>query len=126
VVYTGTHDNNTTLGWWQAASDVVRNCAQSYMGPVYDPPRDFMRLAMMSVAHTVIIPLQDVLGFGGDTRMNFPGVAAGNWAWRFADDALTEEVRFVLGDMTYRYDRWPLTDEERRARSSGSVHGAIS
>jgi 4-alpha-glucanotransferase len=126
VVYTGTHDNNTTLGWWQAASDVVRNCAQSYMGPVYDPPRDFMRLAMMSVAHTVIIPLQDVLGFGGDTRMNFPGVAAGNWAWRFADDALTEEVRFILGDMTYRYDRWPLTDEERRARSSGSVHGAIS
>jgi hypothetical protein len=58
--------------------------------------------------------------------MNFPGVAAGNWAWRFADDALTEEVRFILGDMTYRYDRWPLTDEERRARSSGSVHGAIS
>lgn len=125
VVYTGTHDNNTTLGWWHEASDRTRQCVQAYMGPVNDPPRDLMRLAMMSVAHTVIIPLQDVLAYGADTRMNFPGIPSGNWAWRFHQDALTESVRFILGDMTYRYDRWPLTDEERAARSAGNLHGAI-
>jgi 4-alpha-glucanotransferase len=83
-----------------------------------------MRLAMMSVAKTVIFPLQDILGYGGDTRMNFPGIAAGNWAWRFHGDALSEEIRFILGDMTYRFDRRPLTEEEKASRKS-SVHGAI-
>ena len=125
VVYTGTHDNNTSLGWWNEVSDNVRNCLQAYMGPVHDPPRALMRLAMMSVAHTVIIPLQDVLGYGADTRMNFPGIASGNWAWRFSKDSLTEEIRFILGDMAYRYDRLPLTEEERKKRSAGSVHGSI-
>ncbi len=125
VVYTGTHDNNTTLGWWNEASDEVQNCAQAYMGPISDPPRDLIRLAMMSVAHTVIFPLQDVLGYGGDTRMNFPGIAAGNWAWRYDRTALSEDVRFILGDMTYRYDRRPLTEEEKAERAGGSVHGKI-
>ncbi len=123
VVYTGTHDNNTTLGWWNEVSDGVRNCARAYMGPINDPPRDMMRLAMMSVAHTVITPLQDVLGYGGDTRMNHPGVGMGNWAWRYHKTALTDQARFILGDMTYRYERWPLTEEERRKLREGSVHG---
>jgi 4-alpha-glucanotransferase len=125
VVYTGTHDNNTTLGWWVEVSDNVRRCVEAYIGVVRDPARDMMRLASSSVAHTVIIPLQDVLAYGGDTRMNYPGRPAGNWAWRFHRGALTEEIRFILGDMTYRYDRMPLTEEERARRRAGSVHGAI-
>jgi 4-alpha-glucanotransferase len=125
VVYAGTHDNNTTLGWWNEVSDKTRQNAQAYMGTITDPPRDFMRLAMMSVADTVIIPLQDVLEYGADTRMNFPGREAGNWGWRFRQEALTDEIRFLLGDMTYRYDRWPLTEEERKARAGASIHGAI-
>lgn len=125
VIYTGTHDNNTTLGWWNEISDEIRNCVHAYVGPVTDPPRDLMRLGMMSVAHTVISPLQDVLAYGADTRMNSPGVQAGNWTWRFHRDAITDEIRFILGDMTYRYDRWPLTEEERKARRGGSIHGEI-
>jgi 4-alpha-glucanotransferase len=125
VVYTGTHDNNTTLGWWHSVSDTVRRCLQAYLGQVSDPPRDLMRLGMMSVAHTIVTPLQDVLAYGADTRMNFPGVAAGNWTWRFSSNSLTEETRFLLGDMTYRYDRWPLTEEERREREQGGVHGTV-
>jgi 4-alpha-glucanotransferase len=125
VVYTGTHDNNTTLGWWHSVSDGVRNCVQAYMGTIHDPARDLMRLGMMSVADTVIIPLQDILGYGGDTRMNFPGRAAGNWAWRFHQSALTEEIRFILGDMTYRYDRRPLTEEQIAKRKAGNVHGSV-
>jgi 4-alpha-glucanotransferase len=107
VVYTGTHDNNTTLGWWHEVSDGVRNCVRAYMGPVYDPPRDLMRLGMMSVAHTFIAPLQDVLAYGADTRMNTPSTQGANWAWRFKLEALSEEIRFILGDMTYRYGRHP-------------------
>jgi 4-alpha-glucanotransferase len=125
VVYTGTHDNNTTLGWWNEVSDQVRNCVRAYMGTIHDAPRDLMRLAMMSVADTVIIPLQDVLGYGADTRMNFPGIAAGNWAWRFHRSALTDHIRFLLGDMTKRYDRRPLTEDEIKRRQASSVHGAI-
>jgi len=125
VVYTGTHDNNTTLGWWNEISDAARHCVQAYMGTVYDPPRDLMRLAMMSVAHTVIFPLQDILGYGGDTRMNFPGIAAGNWAWRFHAEALSDEVRHLLMEMTYRYDRLPISEEERKTRNVGNLHGAL-
>lgn len=125
VVYTGTHDNNTTLGWWNEMGEAVHKNLQAYLGPITDPPRDLIRLGMMSVADTFIAPLQDILGYGADTRMNFPGVGAGNWAWRFHTSALTEEIRFILGDMTYRYDRRHLTDEERKARAGGSVHGDI-
>lgn len=125
VVYTGTHDNNTTLGWWNEISDQVRNCAQAYLGPIHDPARDLIRLAMMSVAHTVIIPLQDILGYGGDTRMNFPGKAAGNWTWRFHQSALSDEIRFILGDMTYRFERRPLTEEELAERAKGNIHGKV-
>jgi len=125
VVYTGTHDNNTTLGWWNEVSDNIRNCVQAYMGPIHDPARDLMRLGMMSIAHTVISPLQDILGYGGDTRMNHPGVAAGNWSWRYTADALSEDVRFILGDMSYRYDRQRLTEEQRLERAKGSIHGSI-
>lgn len=124
VVYTGTHDNNTTLGWWNEVSDQTRNSVRAYMGTIHDAPRDLMRLAMMSVANTVIIPLQDVLGYGADTRMNFPGVAAGNWTWRYNRTALTDQIRFLLGDMTYRYDRRPLTEDDKKRRAS-NVHGAV-
>ncbi len=105
VVYTGTHDNDTTLGWWFNVSENVRNNVQKYMGPVQNPPHDLMRFAMMSVADTAIFPLQDVLGYGTDTRMNLPGSAKGNWEWRFKANALTDEVRSMLREITRRYDR---------------------
>jgi 4-alpha-glucanotransferase len=85
VAYTGTHDNDTTLGWWQQAPAAERKAVRHYLGPGMDgaPHWTLMRALSQSVANTVIFPLQDVLGLGGAHRMNTPGVATGCWAWRF-------------------------------------------
>jgi len=107
VVYTGTHDNDTTLGWWMSQSEAVRDVVQAYMGPVNDSPRDLMRLASMSVADYAIFPMQDVLAYGTDTRMNIPGTSEGNWRWRFSWDAIDDWVVDMLTSMTQRYDRHP-------------------
>jgi 4-alpha-glucanotransferase len=113
VVYTGTHDNNTTLGWWQEASGELRQCVKRYIGHISSRPHwDLIRLAMMSVAHTAIFPLQDVFGFGSDTRMNTPGVGSGNWAWRFSPEWLESPGRDRLATLTKLYARWPLPPAE--------------
>jgi 4-alpha-glucanotransferase len=112
VVYTGTHDNNTTLGWWMDAREVppeVRNFVPEYLGhAVTEIQWDLIRLGMSSVAHTFVVPMQDVFGFGADTRMNTPGKQAGNWQWRFAPEWLTKpDVRDRLAYLTRLYGRWP-------------------
>lgn len=115
VVYTGTHDNNTTLGWWQTGevSDDARNLIEAYLGhPVREPHWDLIRLGMTSVAHTFITPLQDVLGFGADTRMNTPGKPAGNWAWRFAAKWLDHNGWERLAAYTKLAGRWPEAKRE--------------
>ncbi|MBL8258567.1 MAG: 4-alpha-glucanotransferase [Candidatus Competibacteraceae bacterium] len=87
VVYTGTHDNNTTLGWLEELDEATRNHAFEYLGG--DParmPELLVRTALASVARLAVVPLQDVLALGGSDRMNQPGVAEGNWRWRFRWD----------------------------------------
>jgi 4-alpha-glucanotransferase len=85
VVYTGTHDNDTTLGWWQSLPEPERENVRRELGidgsTIVD---DLIRVAMESVAETAIIPMQDLLALGGEHRMNYPGRAEGNWVWRFA------------------------------------------
>ncbi|MCE7947946.1 MAG: 4-alpha-glucanotransferase [Chloroflexi bacterium CFX4] len=96
VVYTGTHDNNTTLGWWQTgeASEGMRRHLREYIGhEVQEPHWDLIRLGMNSVADTFIVPMQDVLGFGADARMNKPGFKGGYWTWRFAEKWLYDSSR---------------------------------
>ena len=92
VVYTGTHDNDTARGWFEGAADAERELARTYLG---DDCRDFawalIRAAYTSVANTAIVPLQDILGLGGEGRMNTPGDAQHNWAWRVEAGALTRE-----------------------------------
>jgi len=117
VVYTGTHDNNTTVGWFSdvAARDTTqtaeekkseRDMALKYIGSDGQHiHRDFIRLALMSVAHTAIFPMQDVLGLGSEARMNLPGTARGNWRWRFTFDMLTDETRDMIRELTAIYDR---------------------
>ena len=85
VVYTGTHDNNTTVGWWQSLGTTERNAARHYLGAGMDsaPHWTLMRALSQSVARTVVFPFQDVLGLDGSHRMNTPGLAQGCWAWRF-------------------------------------------
>jgi len=117
VVYTGTHDNDTTVGWWQStgegdstrASDAVareKAFALQYLGADgREMNWTLMRAALASVANTVIIPLQDVLGLGSDARMNLPGRASGNWRFRFTWDQLTPDVVHRLRTLVDTYDR---------------------
>ncbi len=113
VAYTGTHDNDTTAGWYRAREadgglHHERNRIQRYLGgPPRDVPWDFIRLVWASPADTVLVPLQDVLGLGSDARMNLPGVADGSWGWRFWDGALTDESARRLRELTWLYDRSP-------------------
>ncbi|CAG0999578.1 MAG: 4-alpha-glucanotransferase [Anaerolinea sp.] len=109
VVYSGTHDNNTSLGWWQSdeASGDARRHLEAYLGhPVKEANVDLMRLGMSSVAHTFIAPLQDVLGFGADTRMNTPGKLGGNWTWRFGEEWFDHPVRERYATLTRQFGRW--------------------
>jgi 4-alpha-glucanotransferase len=120
VVYTGTHDNNTTLGWWQSgeATPDIQSFLQDYIGhPVTEINWDLIRVGMMSVAHTFVAPLQDVWGFGMDTRMNTPGREAGNWGWRFTAEWLDNPAKDRLAHMTRIYGRWPQTDNDETAAS---------
>ncbi len=121
VVYTGTHDNNTTVGWWQSgeATPDMRQCMRQYVGhEITEPNWDLIRLGMMSVAHTFVTPLQDVFGFGEDTRMNLPGREGGNWGWRFTPEWLEHPAQERLAAMTRLYSRWPETEDEEEEEAS--------
>jgi 4-alpha-glucanotransferase len=108
VIYTGTHDNNTTLGWWKSLPTADKEAVRAYLGTSgRDMPWDLIRLAMASVANLCILPLQDVLALDGRARMNTPGQAGGNWQWRYLPQAPTPEIRKRLADMTRTYGRFP-------------------
>ncbi len=84
VVYTGTHDNDTTLGWWRSAPEHERQTLRNYLAvDGHDVHWDLIRVACASVADTAIHPMQDILGLGTECRMNFPGKCEGYWEWRF-------------------------------------------
>jgi len=107
IIYTGTHDNDTTLGWYQQAPDYERDRLHRYLGCTgpYGIVWDLIRLAMSSVANQAIIPIQDVFSLGSDARMNAPGTAENNWAWRFRGEALTEDYSNRLQELVYIYGR---------------------
>ena len=119
AVYTGTHDNDTTIGWFMGDDpndttqskeerEEERRLALKYLGTDGSEINwDFIRLALASVADTAIVPLQDVLGLGSEARMNRPGTTTGNWRWRFASDMLSDEIRARLKELTTLYDRAP-------------------
>ena len=83
VVYTGTHDNDTTLGWYHALDEPMRNTVRGSLGDADDIPAALLRAAYGSVARLAVLPMQDLLGLGSEARMNIPGTTAGNWRWRF-------------------------------------------
>ena len=108
VAYTGTHDNDTTAGWYAQAPEAERDFVRRYLARGDDNlPWEFMRLAQASVADLAIAPLQDVLGLGSEARMNTPGRAAGNWSWRFAWEDLPEWLAPALLEMARVYGRVP-------------------
>ena len=103
VVYTGTHDNDTALGWWESLTEQKR--AASRLDPA-DPAWSLIAQALHSRAALAITPLQDVLRLGGDARMNLPGSEGGtNWKWRYGAKALTGELAAELRTLTKRARR---------------------
>jgi len=106
LVYTGTHDNDTTRGWYQNATESERDLLRRYVGSDgRDASWDMIRLAWASVTDTAIAPLQDVLDLGTEARMNLPGRPSGNWTWRFRSGQLTEAMLDRLADLTVLYGR---------------------
>jgi 4-alpha-glucanotransferase len=106
VVYTGTHDNQTTIGWFRTLPDHVRSHVQRYLGrDGSDIAWDLIRTALATVAGRAIVPLQDVMRLDDDARMNTPGSPAGNWAWRFAPHQLHEGMADGLHELVETYGR---------------------
>jgi 4-alpha-glucanotransferase len=109
IVYTGTHDNNTARGWFEAeAGPEVKGRLFAYLGRELTPeqvPWEMIRLAMTSVADLSIAPAQDVLGLGPEARMNRPSVAFGNWEWRLPSAQFPDPVKSRLLKMTEIYGR---------------------
>jgi 4-alpha-glucanotransferase len=123
VVYTGTHDNDTTLGWWKSgATQDEQRLVRAYFGEDAGGVNwAFIRGAIASVAEYCVIPLQDVLGLGSEGRMNVPSRSDGNWAWRFGKDALRPELADRLATLVEISDRPP---EEPSAEPRDAEHFA--
>ena len=106
VMYTGTHDNDTTLGWYNSIGGDEKKYAESYVG---DDPMGrhwaFVRAAMTSPSRICIVPLQDVLGLGSDCRMNVPSQGDGNWTWRYLPTAISQEFARKLATLSEISDR---------------------
>jgi 4-alpha-glucanotransferase len=106
VAYTGTHDNNTTLGWWQAAGKAERAAIEAYVGPVGKQPVWPLIWAIeASVAQMAVVPAQDLLELGAEARMNTPALAAGNWSWRAPETSWTPELAARLAALAEATDR---------------------
>jgi 4-alpha-glucanotransferase len=112
VVYSGTHDNDTTVGWFASLEAATRTHVQTYLGrDGSDIAWDLLRLAQQSVAATAIVPLQDLLRLDGSARMNTPGQAAGNWSWRFSAAQLNHGLAGGLAMLTEVYGRCLPTED---------------
>ena len=109
VIYTGTHDNDTTVGWWNSgATEHEKRHAEAYLGRSDDGIHwSFIRAAQSSVASLSITPLQDVLGLGSEARMNTPSVYGGNWRWRFTPEQLSPDLSAKLARLAEVSDRVP-------------------
>jgi len=106
VTYTGTHDNNTTLGWYQTLEPHVKAHMHAYMGDTSElMPWLFIRSALSSVSQLAVVPLQDLLSLGGEHRMNVPGTVDGNWGWRFSWDMVADDIAVKLNNLNDLYGR---------------------
>ena len=128
VAYTGTHDNDTTQGWWRTASKAERAAVEAYVGPVHDRPVwPLIRALNASVAELAIVPAQDLLELDSSARMNTPAVPSGNWSWRAPSStsasftpALAERLAALVAVTDREYD--PLGEVDA-ADESSSVSG---
>ena len=111
IVYTGTHDNETLVGWYETMSRKDKSFAREYMGCRHTPKKEmhweFIRLAMASPAKLAVIPVQDYLGLGAEARINEPSTLGKNWKWRLLPGELTSDVLKQCRRMAKLYGRLP-------------------
>jgi len=108
VLYTGTHDNDTTLGWWATLEEKQRRAAEALIGPCQDGPNwGLIRLAQGSPASLAVVPLQDVLSLGSEARLNTPSTHHGNYHWRYQPGSLKPELAAKLAALAEVTDRLP-------------------
>ncbi|MFN8446321.1 MAG: 4-alpha-glucanotransferase [Caldilineaceae bacterium] len=121
IVYSGTHDNDTSWGWYrQSATPKERDYFRRYLRTDgHDAAWSMIDACFRSVANTAIVPLQDLLDLGTEARMNFPGIASGNWSWRFVPEQITEFLGSRLRDVTEIYGRDPKIYEGKAAEAGG-------
>ncbi len=106
VAYTGTHDNDTTQGWWGTASEAEHKAVEALVGPVGDSPVwPLIRAVEGSVAEIAVVPVQDLLELGSDARMNTPAIPTGNWSWRAPEHCWTEGLAGRLAALAEVTDR---------------------
>ena len=106
VAYTGTHDNDTTQGWWDAAGKIEQSAVEAYVGPVHRRPVwPLIRTTEASVAQLAVVPAQDLLELGSEARMNTPAVASGNWSWRAPEGSWKPELAARLAGLVEVTDR---------------------
>lgn len=106
VVYTGTHDNDTSRGWYERVPEEEKSFYRRYL--VRDGSHvawDLIRACWASVARLALAPMQDFLDLGNQARMNYPGTSSGNWGWRMPEDALSEDLAQRIAEINYIYDR---------------------
>jgi len=119
VAYTGTHDNNTTRGWYDAAPEREKDLCRRYLARSGDDISwSMIRVLWRSTADWALAPIQDFLGLGEWARMNYPGTPSGNWDWRFHPDAINESLVSRLYETNYLYGRLPQKAKE-------AIHEAI-
>jgi 4-alpha-glucanotransferase len=107
VVYTGTHDNDTTLGWYLKLDDHTRQYVDYYLGKSREAmPWPLIRCALASRADLAMLPMQDVLALSGEHRMNLPGSTEGNWLWRFSWHQVDDDLAGRLRRRVKMYGRW--------------------
>ena len=111
VVYTGTHDNDTVLGWYKELEKTDKAFCDRYLNLVERSEKEirweFIRAALASVADLAVIPMQDYLGLGSEARINIPSTLGGNWQWRMRKESFTKELAKRMKDMTELYGRLP-------------------
>ena len=108
VAYTGTHDNDTSVGWYTSGPQNERDLVRRYLARSGDDIAwDMIRAVWSSISVYALAPLQDFLGLGTEARMNYPGKASGNWTWRFPAFALDEMLKSRIKETNYLYSRLP-------------------
>lgn len=110
VIYTGTHDNDTSLGWYRSLPEEQQTCLHEYLNlPTEEMPWPLIRAALQSVAQLAVLPIQDILALDSQHRFNTPGTSEGNWQWRFSWDQVPPDLSARLHHMTRIYGRKAVT-----------------